>query len=483
MSEPVLLAIRQFSARDQESFAQLSGDWNPMHMDPLAARRTAAGSPIVHGVHSLLWMAEVLGTIAEPGMSVEAIRAKFVKWLYVDQIAEMFLIHKEGSEVRLQVRANGLVLTTAIFSLGKRPIQASTYLDMGSEPANSRVAAERTLEEMANLRGFLNFSSQPQEIANAFPAATHILGMIKLAGLACSTRVVGMECPGLHSILAGLTVRFSANADHGPGLNYAVEAVDERFRSVKLRISGAGLSGTIDTFARVPPVAQATMAEIAKQITPGEFAGSRALIVGGSRGLGEFCAKALAAGGGKVAISYAAGKDEAENVSRQIAGWGGECHVLQYDVRRASSEQIGELKGTLNQCYYFATNPIFRQRRGVFSEAAFLEFSRFCVSGFHDLYTMLQEDCTGPLAIFYPSTISVEERPPGMTEYAMAKAAGEILCADLNRLRDGIRIVMSRLPRMLTDQTASVVPVKQASVAEVMLPIIREVHSSSKINP
>jgi hypothetical protein len=55
----------------------------------------------------------------------------------------------------------------------------------------------------------------------------------------------------------------------------------------------------------------------------------------------------------------------------------------------------------------------------------------------------------------------------------MAKAAGEILCADLLRTIPGISIAMPRLPRIETDQTATVPPVAAASALEVMLPLLR----------
>ena len=39
----------------QASFAAVSGDSNPIHLDPLAARRSLAGGAVVHGIHALLW--------------------------------------------------------------------------------------------------------------------------------------------------------------------------------------------------------------------------------------------------------------------------------------------------------------------------------------------------------------------------------------------------------------------------------------------
>jgi hypothetical protein len=64
-----------------------------------------------------------------------------------------------------------------------------------------------------------------------------------------------------------------------------------------------------------------------------------------------------------------------------------------------------------------------------------------------------------------------------MTEYAMAKSAGEALCADMNRALKPLHVTVTRLPRLPTDQTASITPVKTASSLETMLPVVREVQS------
>ena len=49
------MATRRFTLEDQFAFAALSGDSNPLHLDPVAARRTMIGAVVVHGVHLLLW--------------------------------------------------------------------------------------------------------------------------------------------------------------------------------------------------------------------------------------------------------------------------------------------------------------------------------------------------------------------------------------------------------------------------------------------
>jgi nucleoside-diphosphate-sugar epimerase len=69
----------------------------------------------------------------------------------------------------------------------------------------------------------------------------------------------------------------------------------------------------------------------------------------------------------------------------------------------------------------------------------------------------------------------VEEKPADMMEYAMAKAAGEMLCSYASHFVPGLRTVVRRLPRLATDQTASVIPVNTTSALAVLLPIVREV--------
>ena len=46
---------RIFTSDDQLAFAKLSGDYNPLHLDPVLARRLIFGHQVVHGVHALLW--------------------------------------------------------------------------------------------------------------------------------------------------------------------------------------------------------------------------------------------------------------------------------------------------------------------------------------------------------------------------------------------------------------------------------------------
>jgi NAD(P)-dependent dehydrogenase (short-subunit alcohol dehydrogenase family) len=209
------------------------------------------------------------------------------------------------------------------------------------------------------------------------------------------------------------------------------------------------------------------------------FRGSTSLIVGGSRGLGELTAKLVAAGGGKVLISYSVGRNDAESVAAEIASGGGECACLEYNVRLPAAQQLEALAVAPTHLYYFATPVIMRRQAESYSPQRLREFLDFYVDGFWDLIRFLHGR-NRELSVFYPSTVYVAERPRGMTEYAMAKSAGELLCATLNETLAPLRIHVSRLPRMATDQTASNLPAETQSALDTLLPLVRAVQGGRR---
>jgi hypothetical protein len=87
---------------------------------------------------------------------------------------------------------------------------------------------------------------------------------------------------------------------------------------------------------------------------------------------------------------------------------------------------------------------------------------------------------TPALDVFYPSTTALEaDGVRELTEYAAAKAAGETLCRTLSASTPGLRILVRRLPRVATDQTATILPAPALDPVEALLPVIREMHRRS----
>jgi NAD(P)-dependent dehydrogenase (short-subunit alcohol dehydrogenase family) len=282
-----------------------------------------------------------------------------------------------------------------------------------------------------------------------------------------------MVCPGLHSIFNGIALKTCAIADESDAtIGYRVSRLDPRFRRVVHDVGGCGWAGTVTCSARHPPTPQPSMASLVGTVAPDAFAGQTALVVGGSRGLGELTAKLIATGGGRVIVTYAAGRADADRLIHEIAAAGGAASALRYDVLDDPGPQLALLHDTPTHLYYFATPAITGRRGAEFNHERFARFIDFYVTGFIRLVEDLRALTPNGFGVLYPSTVAVTERPAGMTEYAMAKAAGELLCEDVATYQQNIRIRTVRLPRLATDQTATLQNVETGDPVAALLPDI-----------
>lgn len=233
-------------------------------------------------------------------------------------------------------------------------------------------------------------------------------------------------------------------------MKYRVTEFDDRINLVTLDVSSHRLTGEIRSFVRPPAQEQASYQQLQRVVQADEFCEQRALVVGGSRGLGEVSAKLLAAGGADVCLTYCSGMEDAMRVRDDIRRGGGHCELLQLDVLAQGS--LGGLCWSPTHLYYYATPYIFRGQAERFSPELFAEFCEYYVVGFHRLVSGLIPG--GLLGVLYPSSVAVEELPGEMREYAAAKSAGEKLCQFLHT-RQRLSVTVPRFSRLSTDQTAN----------------------------
>jgi acyl dehydratase len=103
-------ATRVFTDEDVRAYAALSGDNNPLHVDPEYARRTSFGRPTVHGLLAATLFTQILGTqLPGPGSVHAGQLLKFLKPVYVGErvtaTVEIASINRHRGIVRLITRA------------------------------------------------------------------------------------------------------------------------------------------------------------------------------------------------------------------------------------------------------------------------------------------------------------------------------------------------------------------------------------------
>lgn len=477
------IARRRFGPDDQRAFAELSGDFNPMHLDALTARRTAAGRPAVHGVHALLWSLDRLATSVRPG-PLRAIDADFAQFLRIDEEASLVVTRSSATELRAELRADGERVAQYVLKLGETEAAGPPPAAAGfALPRDRRDPVVLSAEEVRTACGSVAYFADDAAARARFGALAEWIGADRVTSLLACTRLVGMAAPGLHSTFHRLAVSLVHGGTRRGSLVFATRPADARFAIVTMDIDADGIAGTVKASRRQPPTEQPGSAALRALVAPDAFAGHRALVVGGSRGLGEVAAKLLAAGGAEVSLTWANGAADAEAVVADIRQAGGRAGAFRYDCLAEAGPQLAAVPQDVGSVYYFATTQIFGRTAPGFSSERFAAFSRVYVAGFDALVAALLARRPGSLVAFYPSSVAVDDTPRNMGEYAMAKAAGEVLCRHITRFSGRAVVDIERLPRLPTDQTASMIEQEAASPATVIGAIVHRVeglvHASS----
>ena len=160
------------------------------------------------------------------------------------------------------------------------------------------------------------------------------------------------------------------------------------------------------------------------------LSGKNALVTGASRGIGRGCAIEIGRAGANVAINYHSHADEAEEVAKEIRGFGGKAIVLQGDVsnRVRVEEMVAETVAAFGKLDLFVSNAVYSDRQ-LMIEADLAGFEKTINVGmwgaFYGLRAasiqMVKQKSGGSIAVI-SSPHAVIPIPTAMA-YNMAKAA------------------------------------------------------------
>ena len=450
---------RSFSKLDTKNFSQLSGDYNPIHIDEVYARKTITGTCVVHGIHNLLWVLELVAK-KNSGFFKE-IYAQFLNPVFVGSEVKYsweakknyFTIYSGGEKVAI-VYFNELVK-----NFNKEDLHGLETINLLNKPINLN---PNDVSEKSSLNPY--FSGDSHLAESMFPCLSKKIGKGLVCQIASLSEVVGMQVPGLHSLFSSAEIKIKRNI--GIPKIY-ISSFNKRYQMVKLECQYKDLDAKLEAVFRPPPVEIPSCSNIKTIIKTEDFSKVQALIVGGSRGLGAWVAKILALGGAKITITYNFGKKDAEEIQEDIIKSGGHCRILKITINK--SLQLNLPDYDFNQMFYFASSKISQNKSSNFDNSMYKEFYRIYVQGFINLVELsIQKNVK---CVFYPSTVFIDESNQMFQEYMKAKLEGELFCKKINK-ESKIIILHPRLPKMLTDQTASLISSDYSDVSKTIMPYL-----------
>jgi hypothetical protein len=438
----MILGSKKFSGMDLIKFADFSGDFNQIHLDPNYASRTPYEKPIVHGIHLLLYSLELLTPkVLKP---IKSCRVIFNKSVQIDQeisvnwdvINNSLLINDKNSKV--------LVSITDI-RFQKNVSQKMNYLQL-SHQSQKFLPQETDISSLTlNSEILYEYNGNSQLCEVLYPELTKLYSVSSLCEIAKLSAFVGMKIPGKYSLFRGINIEM--NNVEKTSTTFNISSIDKRVGAVSIEYTGFEIKAQVNTFFRPKPITIPNCSEINESLnTKVKYENMSVLIIGGSRGLGAWASKIFAILGFSVTLTYSKNYVEAKNIQDDIVSFGGNCSIIEFDVL-TSPINLWQ-KDRFEHVLYFATPAIVANYSGVFDSALYDKFRKFYVESFEKFVVELSPRCSN---FFYPSTMLIDSPELGFEEYIKAKTEGERICEYYTNAKNK-RIIVRRLPRLATDQ-------------------------------
>jgi len=290
----------RFSSRDIQQFADWSGDQNPLHVDPAAARRTVFGQTVVHGMLSAIYALNAPPLSREGG--VRRLDIEFRSAVFPETSCTLVpTSDADGSGVAIVAGDAPLVTIHVNKERASERIPDLSWVVAGISDVRRRPQPAVLDAHDLRLGREITARYETGGLPDGYTAPNGLLPVqARVLGL-CSY-LVGMELPGLRSLLGGLRLA-STGGVPGGSLRHRVRVEQADPRTGRLVLDGILVGGggavraSIEAFGRPRPAAIEPIAAFPGVSAP---AAGTVVVVGASRGFGAALVLALLAVGYRV---------------------------------------------------------------------------------------------------------------------------------------------------------------------------------------
>ena len=457
----ILLSKKKFTLEDQTNFSDFSGDYNPIHLCNIYARKTIYGQIIVHGINILFWS---LDLILKKRINIQNIKVKFFKPAFLDEILYCYW-NKEKKIINIKNKYTLICKIKYKLCQNFKPNKRKTkILKRPKIPQNINIFKFKKFRK--NEFGFCGIETN---ISNKYSNLTKKLGIEVLKEIGFLSYIVGMKFPGLYSLFLSADISFKVNNDLE---FFKISKTDKRINYIWTEFRGKSIYGYLESMLRPKEKKGLENKIIKKYIKPDEFKKFNSLVIGGSRGIGNLVTKIIAIGGGKVRFTYHKGKEESDIINKSFSKNSNVQKAIKLNI--LSNLEISKLRDiqSINSIFYFPSPKIIKSWNQSHDESLFEIYKLYYFHQFRIIVNKLST-INEKRIFFYPSTILIDKNEAGFNSYTEAKMLGEKFCS--NNKNKNIKFYYPRLPKLLTDQNNDFYNRSEESNLPIILKELRKI--------
>lgn len=453
MKNSNFLSKKIFNIRDQKKFASLSGDYNPIHINQIEARKSLVGNIIVHGINTFLWSLEYF--IKQKESIYTSFKINFLYPLSIGDSVELYW-NEEKKELIIK-NIKGIVFCSIKCSKKKKSVDSLSII-----PRKNKVLMNPVKLEPTDLKKkvLIKFNTGNKNYAKKlFPNLSNKLGediVYEIAGL---SSIVGMYIPGLKSLFIGLELDIRKK-----NIKESIKILKQNnLGMILLEYTGKNIFSKMRACFTPDPIITESCESIKNKLKINfSLNGYHILVIGGSRGLGSVVSKIAIIYGAKVTLTYYKGLEEAKLIENDVEAFGGDLTIKYLDV--TNDKSIKNILEIYDHIYYFPTPKIKKNISNSYDQNLHNRYLLYYVEGFRNITKLI--NMKKQSKIMYPSTIFIDKKSKGLSEYIDAKIKGELFCSQFASKKSLI-IYTPRIPAVLTDQNISLIPKKYEDIVKV----------------
>ena len=452
-------------------FADLTGDFNSLHLDKAFGRRSGYRENIVHGMLPLLFIAAwPVSGLGEKRYTLQKISARFLKPVFAGDLlrlkAKTITKGKKAEldeiEFVLEHVEAGSVLTTGYATLSPAEDQPPIELaPPDSSTEGQSMVTDPLTERELHFKdiskgdvGTFSFRLTTAHINALFTILCEGVSSFRqlnktqwlerfepanLLSVSLASTFVGMVIPGKHATFTDFQLTFERpllwNTDYifNGRVRFASPSAATVAENISIHIpeDSAKLyaSGKINAKVNDPPLDMPSIEFLKQYGVDLQLKDKAVLITGASRGIGETTAKLFSLHGARVAVNYFRGHNDAQRIVDEIVSNGGQALAVQADV--SDREQVRQMVNTV--CAEYGTvDVLVNNAVGDFGEVGFLELTwdklerdiNIVIKGAFNccqsvLPLMIEQ---GGGKVINISTVTTEVPPPNQAKYVIAKS-------------------------------------------------------------